>query len=152
MCCKVRWWTWQALCLFVSSSRQQYTFTGRLFGGVREWKLRKRYFCSFHLSVRPSKCNNSRNTQWNFVKLGASGLCKIPPLITLCFKFNISNRNMFPSLRSKQLRQTQTFKKVHSSYYSSFRVPKFNLIIAVIQCIQATITISTCCDVSSIKC
>jgi hypothetical protein len=54
VCCAVRRWTWYALCLFVSSNRQQYALNVRLFGCVRDNKYQKWffYFLQSFLSVR----------------------------------------------------------------------------------------------------
>jgi hypothetical protein len=71
MCCAVRRWTWQALCQCVSSNRQQHTFTVRLFGCGREWKLQKCFlyflhsFRSVRLHVTPPDILNA--FLWNFM-------------------------------------------------------------------------------------
>jgi hypothetical protein len=79
MCCAVRPWTWQALCLFVITNQQQYTFTVWLFLWVRERRLQKCVFCFLHVvSVRPSSCINSITVEGSFTITDFSTLCEWP--------------------------------------------------------------------------
>ena len=60
-------WTWHALCLSVSSNRQQYTFTVCLVV-FRKTATKMCLLVPLYISLLPSSCNNWRNSESIFMK------------------------------------------------------------------------------------